>query len=481
LLGVKPATAIDEDQRHGGFSSAGGFRLTTSPDAVEKYRAAALEAAAAAWRDPKNAAALVGCAPAAAADPCVDGFLTGFGRRAFRRPLSSEELADYKRIVSVTAAEQGSLARGLEYAVAAFLQDVNFLYEVIVGELDPADPSRHRLTDWELASRLSFFLVDSIPDDPLLNAAERRRLATPEGIRAEVARLLASPRGAAGARAFFAEHLGHVDLAGVTKDKKVYPAFDAALLSAMRGELDRLLGEFSLSTSRRFSDLFTTRETFANKRLAAHYGLPVVSSDDLVPVRLPDAGPRGGLLTTAGLLSVYAFAGRTSPTERGMFVRERILCQQVPEPPDGVAQLENRDGGTGPTLREMLERHRRDPACSACHSFFDPIGLAFENFDGIGAVRANQRGAGIDTRGEMDGVPFEGPRDLSARLGAHERTATCLVKELYHFALGHEARPEQGSVLEALRSRFSASGGHIVNLIADLVASPAFGAVARPQ
>jgi hypothetical protein len=485
LLGGTAAVpgALDDDDTGLEFSSQGAYRVTTSPSGVEKYRDTAFQIARTIFASPASAQALLGCQPAAPGDACVEGFLARFGRRAFRRPLSAEELADYRRLVATAAAEQGNVLGALEFALAAMLQDPAFLYLVEIGEPDPTDRSRLRFTSYEMATRLALALGNTIPDQDLLDAAEKGALVTPEGLRAEAERLLGSPASRRGLSRFFAEHFHFDGLEQATKDKTIYPSFDAALALAMQGELDRVLTDLAVAGDRDFRDVFVTRETYVNKALAAHYKVPSAGTDTtFAKVELPAGGPRAGLVTMAGVLTTTSIDSRSSPTLRGVFIRERLLCQTVPQPPDDVPEIDAPERMiNAKTMRERLVRHQQDPQCASCHAFIDNVGLALEQFDGIGAFRTTENGVTLDVRAELDGKAFNGGRELGALLREDPRAMACLSAALYRYFTGHhDPGAGEAPVIAKLEQSFVTSGHRFRSLLLELVTSAGFRTLSKP-
>jgi hypothetical protein len=468
------ASILEPDQRDGvAFASMGAYRVTTSPRGVEKLGAAAASIARQAFTGPGRDK-LVGCTPSGAADACVQGFLKTFGRRVFRRPLDAEELAAFGRVVTVTAAEQGNVWTGLELAVAALLQSPSFVYVPEVGEADPTDARRLRFTSWEMASRLAFALTGSAPDGMLLDAAERAELLSPDGVRRHADRLLGTPGARATLARFLRENWQYEGVDELTKNRTSYPTFDAVLAAAMGAETDQVAADLALRPVGDFLEVLDTRSTYVTPALAKHYGLPAPTGTAPTRAELPAAGPRSGLLTRAAWLSVNAHATTSSPTLRGIAIRERVLCQTVPAPPPG-AMAEFKDPPVkGKTARVRLEQHRSDPTCAGCHALIDPMGLAFENFDGVGAHRSNDGGTPLDLNGMLDGVAFDGSAALMRLLKADPRVAACLVRELYRFATGHEDTPGEAPVLDELVRRFESQGRSFRALAVDLVASAGF-------
>jgi hypothetical protein len=478
LLGLDPSTPVpvtEDVAAISGFKNVAASTLTISAQGVEQYSDAAQSVAALVFGDAAKRAALVGCSPTAASDPCVRAFLQTFGRRAWRRPLAAAEVDRYAAIVA-SLAPMADVWTGLQYAVAGLLQSPWFLYRVELGEPDPARQHALRFTAYEMADRLSYFLWDTTPDDALLDAAARGDTLAAAGLDAQVARLLASARAHAGVARLFREYLATDDLATMVKDATLFPRATPALAAAMRGEIDATVADLVFTRRADIRDLLDNRQTFVNGDLAALYGLPAVTGTALVLATLPDAGPRAGLLGTAAFLALNARTDRTSPTLRGKFVREQLLCEPVSPPPANFAATFDAPGAAtaGQTLRQRLVQHMSDAACSSCHAQMDPLGFAFEHFDALGAYRMTEGGKTIDDTGSVDGQAFTGPRELAAALRVMPAVTGCLTRQIYRYATGHLEGPGDGPVLTAVGASAQAAGNAFVDYLRAVAESDGF-------
>lgn len=438
-------------------AAQGGVALT----AVEEYENASRALATVVFADDARRRALVGCTPAlVAADPCTTTFLREFGRRTFRRALSAEELQRYSSLAQESAQSLASEWRGLEIAVTALLQSPNFLYRVELGETDPDVPERVRLTSVEMATRLAYFLWNGPPDELLLGAAERDELQKDDTLRAQVRRMLEDPRGRAGIVTYFADMLNVDSLLVLQKDPTWVPSFTPTLGPALRAQLLRTVENVVFEGGGDFRNLFDTRQTFVNAELARLYDLdPSGLSDALTPVTLPADGPRAGILSLGALMALQSGPSDTSPTLRGKFVRNILLCQQIPPPPPGVAaRLPEPAPSELVTTRTLMSRHQTEPRCKSCHGFMDPIGFALETFDPIGKYRPTQNGLPIDTSGELDGVAFSDARALGRVLREHPALADCFTRSTYRYATGHIERRGE----EAILSQVVQASGHSI-------------------
>ena len=480
LLGLDasvPAPVTEDVAAISGFKNIAASTLTISAQGVSQYADAALSATALVFGDAARRVALVGCQPTAASDPCVRAFLQAFGRRAWRRPLVAAEVDRYAAIVTSLAAMGGSdVWTGLQYAVAGVLQSPWFLYRVELGEPDPARLHALRFTAYEMADRLSYFLWDTTPDEALLDAAAHGDTLTPAGLSTQLARLLASPRAHAGVARFFREYLSTDDLATMVKDATVFPRATPTLAAAMRGEVEATVADLVFTRHADLRDLLDNRQTFVNAELATLYGLPGVTGTALVPATLPDTGVRQGLLGTAAFLSLNARTDRTSPTLRGRFVREQLLCEPVQPPPANFQATFDAPGAAtaGQTLRQRLVQHMSNAACSSCHALMDPLGFAFEHFDALGAYRADEGGRTIDDTGTVDGQAFTGPRALAAALRAMPAVTSCLTRQMYRYATGHLETAGEAPVLADVGARAQADGNAFVAYLRAIAGSDGF-------
>lgn len=479
LLGAGlPDVALEPDTNPYLFTAIGAARSTAAERTVRAWEAASHRLTEATFAVPERRVALVGCTPAAPDAPCVRAYFERFLRRAWRRPATSEELDRFVALSRRLGARD--VWTGLRYATAAAMQSPSFLYRIELGAPVADAPGRRRYTGYEMASRLAFTLWNSVPDDALLDAAARGALDQPETLRTEARRLLRNPRARSAVRAFFVQYLGLRGLDGLARDPTLYPDVTPALTASMREEVERLVEDVVFTHDGDFRAVFSGDSTFLDPRLATLYGLTLPpGASGFNRVELPAGSGRGSLLTTAALLAVTAHPNATSPTARGRYVRERLLCERVPDPPMNVPlNLDAGDSGVMPTLRERLERHRRDPACAGCHARTDPVGLGFEDFDAIGRSRTMEAGRPVDARGDLDGVSFVGARALGEILARDPRVASCVVRQVYRYATARLETDGEARVLADLEERFAARNYRFLELLVELVASEGFRTVA---
>jgi hypothetical protein len=466
------------------LTSVAVARVVPSARAIDQYDASARDLARQIFADPARRQELVGCTPQNADDACIRRFLAGFGRRAWRRPLTDEEIGRYSVAVATVARSQNDVWAGLETATAALLASPHFLYRAELGTPVAPGSTRRALDDHELATRLSYGLVDTTPDLPLLDAAGRGDLRKrPEVLRATIERLLASPAARRPLLTFFSEWLGTIglDRNGVAKDAALFPDASPALARGMFQEIDGLVGSLVFDRDVDLVSLYGTRETFLTAELARLYGLPpgaVPAGPSSSPYTLPD-GPRGGFLTTGAFLALNARASMTSPTLRGMFIRERLLCQHIPPPPPNVETTlpPPPPGVQQETMRQRLTRHMADPSCAGCHRVIDPLGLALENFDALGAFRMSDGGQPLDLGGELDGRRFDGPQALQQLIRAHEAAVPCLITRVVQHLTGTGDPAVAGSSAAQLTETWRRAGGRLKPFLLGYLESDLFRTV----
>lgn len=473
-----PEPVLEADTNPYLFYSIGAATTTLSEAGTDQYEQAADVITHAVFDDPARRVALTGCEPTAPGDACVAGFLTTMGRRLYRRPITPDEQARWLA-VSVDLAE-GDAWRGVQMMIAGMLQSPHFLYRVELGEDDPAQPGRRAFTGWEMATRMAFLLWNRGPDDALLLAAEQGLLTTDDGLRSEAERMLADPRADEAMRDFFTQFLDLGRLDGVTRDPVRYPLFTPTMVASMRTEIQLLVEDHVNRRDADIRGIFSTRDTFVNTDLAALYGLVVEGASPVtfVPATLPEDGPRAGILTSGAFLTMNAHETATSPTARGKYVRERVLCQPVPPPPDNVDTNLDDEPGDFNTTREKLEQHRKDPMCNGCHVFIDPPGFLFENFDPIGAFRTHENGYPVDASGDLDGKPLANARALADLLPEDPRVGECIVTQLYRHGNGRIDVPKERTGLREIAAEFADNDHRFRELMVLMVLSEPFRTVA---
>ena len=429
------------------------------------------------------------CRPAAPRDEvgCATRILEGLARRAYRGPVASADLQRLLAFYEEGRAGGAGFESGIEMALRALLVSPKFLFRI---ERDPdnVEPgTAYRLSDVELASRLSFFLWSSIPDDELLDLATRRTLSQPVVLEGQVRRMLADPRSDALVTNFVGQWLHSRNVLAATPNQRMFLDFDDNLRQASGRETE-LFFESILREDRSVLDLLQANYTFVNERLAKHYGIPNVYGSHFRRVTLKDGSERGGLLGQASILTVTSYADRTSPVRRGKWVLENILGMPPPPPPPDVPPLtERKQGGKVLSMRERMVRHRASPVCARCHQLMDPVGLSLEHFDAVGRWRAHdtvtrpasdrENGASIDASGMLpDGSTFEGVHGLRrALLQRPELFVTTVIEKLLTYALGRGLEPYDAAAVRQIRRDASNKEYRVSSIIQGIVKSVPFG------
>lgn len=431
---------------------------------------------------PPGRALVYTCEPAQAPVPedCYRSILTGFAARAWRRPLT---IAEGEALVELwqqlRAAEGDDTAVGL--VVRAVLMSAKFLYRPsFASTTTPGGNTTDTpapLDDHVLASRLSYFLWSSMPDAELFAAAADGSLRSEDGLREQVARMLADVKATGLRRGFASQWLGTRALALHTPDPVTFPGFDEPLRAAMIAEAELFFGDFMVN-GKPIGDMMTPDFAYLNDRLAQHYHLPLPGT--ATPTRTPLAdGSRRGLLMQAAWLTANSASNRTSPVARGRWILEQILCTPIPPPPPDIPPL--MPPAEGQTQREMLAQHRANPVCAGCHDLLDPAGLGLEGYDGIGAERDLENGRPVDVSGALPpGTPFSGSGDLALLLADDPRFVECLTDKLFTYALGRARAPTDVAHRKAISAALAEQGGTLDSLLELIVTSPAFRMRSEP-
>jgi hypothetical protein len=463
--GIAPTTELEQDENTARFSSIGATRIATSPRGVEQYAEAAFDVAGQVVAQRDSLEVLSGCLPSTSADPCIRDVVAHYGRLLFRRALDDDEVARFSAIVGAAGDDADMLDMGMRYMFSALLQAPSFLYVPAVG-VEVSGSDVHRFDGYEMASRLSLFLWNTIPDDELLAAAEAGELDTAEGVAAQTRRMLDDPK-ADGLASRFIEEAWHVrELTGTSKHMERYPDWSGELLADLRTEVRMVLGD--LQEGGDFLQVFDGTSTYVNDRLAGFYGVEAGGSD-FAPVDLGD--DRTGLLTAAAVIAANSPSDRSTPTERGVFILESLLCREIPAPPAdaleaGLEQLAMLEPGDE---RGFILARLDDPACGGCHSTIDPLGMALDDYDAIGRFRT-----GGDAIGELPGEPYVDVHDLAASLRGEGEASRCLTKRLLGFGGAHEVREGEEVIVHEVTADFDAGGNTFESLVVSLVASDGF-------
>ena len=423
------------------------------------------------------------CHPAGASEevPCARKILTTLARRAYRRPVTDKDLelllSFYQK-----GRNAGNFDTGIETALRLILADPKFIFR---SEPDPstvAPGSNYRLPDLELASRLSFFLWSSIPDDELLNVAAQGKLHDPSVLEQQVRRMIADRRADSLVNNFAAQWLFLRNLPATQRDQGEFPNFDDNLRVAFAKETELFFGSI-LHEDRSVLDLMNADYTFVNERLAKQYGIPDIYGSRFRRVTLKDDARRG-LLGQGSILTVTSYPNRTSPVLRGKWILENILGTPVPAPPPNVPPLkENSEGSAQKSMRELMEQHRANHACASCHKIMDPLGFSLENFDATGKYRTREKAGPIDASGQLaDGTKVNGPVDLRRALMRHpEQFVNTFTEKLLTYALGRGLEYYDMPVVRTIAKTAAAHEYRFSSIVAGIVESAPFEMKRAPE
>jgi hypothetical protein len=475
---IKVVGRFEPDVRQDGLLAVGTAHVTVSPAGFEQYEAIG-RGIAEQVLSPEHREAFVPCTPRAADAPdaaCAAEFVRSLGRRLLRRPLGPGDVEQRVAIADAATREFGDFYRGLQFALSSLLLSPEFLFRAEHVVADARRSDRARLTDASLAQRLSFFLWNTTPDEELLQAAERGELGDDAGLLRQVERLIASPRLEAGVRAFFEDVLRFDELEDVGKDTTIYPKYSRKLLGDAREQTLRVVSDHLVTRAADYRDLFTTRESVMTRPLGLVYGVPVRAREGWEAITFPPQHPRAGLLTHVSTLALHSHPGRPSATLRGLFIRESILCQEVPAAPADVnfSVVQDTDNPDYKTARARLEAHRTERACIGCHELMDGLGLSLEQFDGIGEFRARENGEPIDASGTLGETAYTDAAGLGAAIREDPATPACLVENLYKYAVGRVPAEHEARFLRALEKRFADSGYRFPDLMRMIATSEPF-------
>jgi hypothetical protein len=468
LLGDKsqPANAFPEDSQDGLFKNTASGQ-SVPPLLAEGYLNTAAQLAGRA-----NVGTLLGCDMAAA--NCVSDFIQKFGRRAFRRPLDQGE-RDRLQQVFDKARTAANAETGVRAVVAAILAAPQFLYHFELGGQDTATAGVKKLAPFEVAARLGSLLWASLPDNELLDAASMGRLSTKEQVAAQAERMLKDPRARAATNVFYEQWFGVHELEHATKDTQLYPQFTPELLASMREETLRFVNNVVWEGDGKLSTMLSAPFSIIDARLAALYGVPAPGQGFQQVNMKP--GERAGVLTHASFLAGFSPAVETSPFKRGAWVRTRMLCHELPVPPNEVPPLP--DPKDGVSNRQRAQEHTKEASCAACHKLIDGIGLGLEQYDVLGRLRTMDRGMPLDTSGEVTdtrdiNATFNGGAELAKLLARSEQVRDCAPTQWLRYSLARADMAQDACSLEQLKRSFATSGGSLRDLLLAVTQTDAF-------
>jgi hypothetical protein len=431
----------------------------------------------------KNVSTLTGCNASTTGErACAQQFARKFGRKAFRRPITTNDESFLMSAYDI-GASGGSYAEGIEVMIRAALQSPNFIYRL---ELTPPTQPNQKwipLGPYELATRLSFFLWGTGPDDALLDAAAAGQLNTKAQVAAKAREMLKSPKAQAALTNFIEQWTGLKKLDNLSRNSEYFPNFSADMRDAMQRELPAFVNYMFTNNNVTLRNLFTSNVAFVSGPLASVYGVSAPSGSATTPkmVTLPASQERAGLLTQAGFMAVQAHPDQTSPVLRGKFVRANLLCTPPPPPPDDV-DITVPDVTEAPTARDRANLHlSAGGGCASCHVLMDPIGLAFENFDALGQHRIYENGNTIDVSGEimygndpaLTGA-FKGVKPMAEKLVNSQNVQNCVATQMFRFSAGRYESQGDTCSLYAMQTAFSQSNGNILELMIAITQTEVF-------
>jgi hypothetical protein len=417
------------------------------------------------------------CQPTSAVSKadCARKILESFARRAYRRPVTADEVDRLVRFVQHVVSQGDSFERAIQLAVQAVLVSPHFLFRVERDRPSTRPDGAAPISDFELASRLSYFLWSSMPDEELFRLAEQGRLREEGVLEAQVRRMLKDPQSKALVENFAGQWLQLRNLKTAAPNRRQFRAFDNTLRSAMQRETE-LFFEAILQENRSILDFLDADFTFLNAPLAKHYGIEGVKGDEFRRVTLT-GDQRGGILTQASILTITSNPTRTSPVKRGKWILENILGTPPPPPPPDAGELkDDRKSALSGTLRQRMEQHRANPLCASCHQRMDPLGFGFENFDAIGHWRTKEGKFTIDSSGTLPGgETFHGPAELKAILQKKgDAFRRCLTEKLLTYALGRGLEDYDQCAVEEICRKVARSQNQCSRLVSEVVKSDPF-------
>ena len=482
LLGdtSNPADVLPPEEEVAGFNNQAAA-LTSSDLLIEQYMKVAEDVSA---RAVLNVDALLpDCDPGLdGSDTCALAFIQDFGSRAFRRPASQAEIERLKGVFdwAVNDPDLGRFEDGIQLVIEAALQSPSFLYRPELGAETPIEGDVVPFTSWEMATKLSYMLWNTMPDDALFAAAEADELQTKEQIAAQATRMLEDEKARDLIRNFHTQWLLLTHLDSVTKDTSIYPAFSGSLRPLWTEEIQAFVEHVILEGDGSLQTLLTADFSFMNEELASFYGgdvLDPVTGPEFRQVQL-DPDRRAGFLTSAGLMATHANVNQSSPVFRGKFVREQLMCNTLPPPPNDLV-IEPPELDPNKTTKEQFEEIGANPACSGCHTLMNPIGFIFEHYDGVGQWRDQQNGKDIDAVGEVvqtddiDGE-YDGALELASALAASTQVQECVSSQWFRFAYNRTVTQEDSCSVEQLNDAFRSSNFNVRALLVALTQTNAF-------
>jgi hypothetical protein len=478
LLGdtTRPADTFALDTQIGLFDNSADAQTVPSLLA-DQYLEAAVDLA----NGVTDVKALLGCdaaASGAAGTTCVRNFITTFGRRVFRRPVSTEEATSLLAVFTDARTAAADAPNAVRAVIASLLMSPNFLFRPEFGGATSPFAGAKRVTQYEQAARLASLLWASTPDEQLLAAAEADQLTSAAQIETQARRMLADPKAQSAVAAFFDQWLGLGMLDSATKDPAFFPNYNDALRDSMAEERRRFVTHVVWEDDARLETLLTANYSFLNGPLAKLYGATGAPGDEATYKQVAlDPAQRAGVMTQGAMLAAFARPDESSPVKRGKWVRTRMLCQDLPDPPANVPQLPALAAGV--SNRERFAMHTNNPACSGCHQLIDGLGFGLEHYDSLGAYRTMNQGVPVDASGEVSHTTdidqaYSGGPELANLLASSEEVRNCVPTQAVRYAWGRRETSEDACSVAAVQKAFAASNGDLRELMVALTQTDTF-------
>ncbi|WP_437979482.1 DUF1592 domain-containing protein [Sorangium sp. So ce117] len=486
LLGdtTEPAISLPSEDVGNGFGNDADT-LSVSSLLAEQLGTVAEGVAKRATATPEALAKLDPCARSVTAEgeeACARTIIERLAPLAYRRPLAAGEADELLALYSAGRTD-ASFDVGIATVIEGLLQSPDFLYRIEFGAPDPERSELRRPTGDEMATRLSYLLWGTMPDEDLRTAAQAGELSTKEGVRAHAERMLEDPRSRTTVRYFFDNLLPISSLADLERNAESFPTFTRTIGSLMHEETQRLLDHEIFEENGTWASILTAPYTFMNGPLAAFYGVSGVTGDEFQRVEL-DTTQRLGLLTQAGMMAGTTHSNNTNPVVRGAFVLDKLMCQKIPLPTgDILERVKPPDPYTGATARDRFSQHSKDPVCATCHQFMDPVGFALENYDAVGLFRTTENDVPIDASGGVPGtdIKVNGPVELVQGLAQTEAVQNCFATHWAEYGYGLTLRAGDACTKKAVTDAFKASGYNVKQLLIELTQTDAFHYMAAQE
>ena len=481
---VPVVARFERGLRSHGLIAVGTSEAGISSFSIEQYDSAAQSIADTVLSEGRRKD-FVPCVPRSEAEfdrACASAFIERYGPLLFRRTLTKEQVERFVSVARLGSLELDDFYAGLKYALVGMMTSPEFLLRIERIESEPTRNGTYQLDSYSKATRVSYFLTNSTPDRELLRAAEAGELSTGSGLERQVDRLIASPHFHRAVRAFFRDMLEFELFDDLAKDSEIYPAFNSVVAADAQEQTLRNITHHLIDQEGDYRDLFTLRETFLTRPLGIVYRMPVVTRNGWEKASFPEDSDRRGIQSHISFLALHSHPGRSSPTLRGKALRNIFLCQEVPDPPPDVifnAVLDSSNTSM-PTARDRLHLHNTEPACAGCHKVMDPVGLALENYDGLGTYRVRENGALIDASGFIDGTSYADAKGLAQALRDHSETPRCVVEKMYRFAVGRDTVWKERAYMDYLIAAFGVDGYRLPHLMRVIALSDNFFAIATP-